>query len=84
MQSPATDNRRNAYLSDATRLPLPSLLHILAKMLPIRTLLGSISGHRLKGSEISPYMRSQIKGQVYRGINQVDIAKDLKLTSSTV
>jgi hypothetical protein len=78
LQSPATDIRRNAYLSDATP---PS---ILAKMPPIRTPLGSISGNHLKASEISPYMRGQIKGQVYRGTNQVDIAKDLKLTSSTM
>jgi hypothetical protein len=53
-------------------------------MPPIRTPLRSISGNRPKGSEISPYMRGQVKGQARRGVLQLDIAKDLKLTPSTV
>jgi hypothetical protein len=52
-------------------------------MPPQRTPLGSISGNRPKGSEISPYMRRQVKGQAKRGALQQDIAKDLKLTTST-
>jgi hypothetical protein len=63
VQFPATNIRRDAYLSDATRSPPPSSLYILAKMPPIRTPLGSISRNRLKGLEISPYIYRQVKGQ---------------------
>ena len=53
-------------------------------MPPQRTLLGSISGNRPKGSEISPYMRGQIKGQADCGASHSSIAKDLKVLKSTV
>jgi hypothetical protein len=53
-------------------------------MPPICTPLSSISGNCPKGSKISPYMRGQVKGQATRGANQIDIAKDLKLTLSTI
>jgi hypothetical protein len=63
----------------------PSISPIyIAKIPPIRTPLGSISGNRLKGSKISLYIHGQVKGQATRGANQIDIAKDLKLTLSTV
>jgi Transposase/DDE superfamily endonuclease len=53
-------------------------------MPPQRTPLGSISGNRPKGSEISPYMRGQIKGQADCGASHSSIAKDLKVLKSTV
>jgi hypothetical protein len=84
VQSAATDIRRDAYKSRKFAFPLPSLPHKSAKMLPIRTPLGSISSNRLKGLEISPYIRGQVKGQAKRGITQGEIARDLKLTSSIV
>jgi hypothetical protein len=77
LQFPATNIRRDAYLSDATRSPLPSSLYILAKMPPIHTPLGSISRNRFKGLEISLYIHRQVKGQVNCSITQVNIAKDL-------
>ena len=84
LQSPPTDISRNAYLSDATRFPPPTPLHILSKMPPLRTPLRSISGNRPKRSEISPYMRSQVIGKASEGADPTSIAKDLKLTRSTV
>ena len=53
-------------------------------MPPQRTPLGSISGNRPKGSEISPYIRGQIKGQANRSASHSSIAKDLKVLKSTV
>jgi hypothetical protein len=50
----------------------------------IRTPLSLISRNRLKGQEISPYMRGQVKGQAKRGATQVAIVKDLKLTLATI
>jgi hypothetical protein len=49
-----------------------------------RTPLGSISGNRPRGLEISPYIRGQIKGQANRGATQASIAKDLNLVKSIV
>jgi hypothetical protein len=68
VQSPPTDIRRDAHKTRKIAFPLPSLLHKTTKMPPIRTPLRSISGNRPKGSEISPYMRGQVKGQARRGI----------------
>jgi hypothetical protein len=84
VQFPATNIRRDAYLSDATRSPPPSSLYILTKMPPIRTPLGSISGNRLKGLEISPYIRRQVKGQANYSITQANIVRNLKLITSTI
>jgi len=53
-------------------------------MPPQRRPLGSISGNRPKGSNISPYMRGRVKGQADRGASQAQIAKKLKLHKSTV
>jgi hypothetical protein len=53
-------------------------------MPPQRTPLGSISGSRPKGSEISLYMHGQVKGQASKGATPAEIAIDLKLTRSTV
>jgi hypothetical protein len=63
---------------------IPNLLHNYTKMPPQRTPLSSISGNRPRGSEISPYIRGQIKGQANRGATQASIAKDLNLVKSTV
>jgi hypothetical protein len=48
-------------------------------MPPQRTLLGSISGNRQKGQEISPYMRGQVAGKSSKGRSTRGIAKDLDL-----
>jgi hypothetical protein len=53
-------------------------------MPPQRTPLGSISGNRRKGQEISPYMRGQVKGQASKGAKVAEIAINLKLTRSTI
>ena len=53
-------------------------------MPPLRTPLGSISGNRLKGCEISPYMRGQVAGKASEGRGLRGIATDLKLDYSTV
>jgi len=53
-------------------------------MPPQRTVLGSISGNRRKGQEISPYMRGQVTGQAFKGAKNAQIAKDLNLSDSTV
>jgi hypothetical protein len=53
-------------------------------MPPQRTVLGSISGNRQKGQEISPYMRGQVQGQAFKGAKPAEIAADLNLTRSTV
>jgi hypothetical protein len=53
-------------------------------MPPLRTPLRSISGNRPKGSEISPYIRGQVIGKASEGADPTSIAKDLKLTRSTV
>ncbi|PMD56024.1 uncharacterized protein K444DRAFT_694496 [Hyaloscypha bicolor E] len=53
-------------------------------MPPLRTPLRSISGNRPKGSEISPYIRGQVIGEASEGTDPTSIAKDLKLTRSTV
>ena len=84
IQSPATDIKRNAYLSDATRLPPLTLLYILAKMPPIRTPLRSIFGNCPKGSEITPYMRGQVVRQAFKGAKTFEITRDLKLDRFTV
>jgi len=53
-------------------------------MPPIRTPLGAISGNRLPGYEISPYMRGKVMGQASKGATPTQIAADLKLTRSAV
>ena len=53
-------------------------------MPPQRTPLGSISGNRQKGQEISPYMRGQVAGKSSKGRSTRGIAKDLNLHHSTV
>jgi len=53
-------------------------------MPPTRTPLGFISGNCPKGCEISPYMRSQVISQAFKGAKPTEIARDLKLSRSTV
>ena len=84
VQSPPTHISENAYLSDATHYPPPSVLQPIPKMPPQHTVLGSISGNRRKGQEISPYIRGQVAGQAFKGAKNAQIAKDLNLSDSTV
>ena len=53
-------------------------------MPPQRTPLGSISGNRQKGQEISPYIRGQVARKSSKGRSTRGIAKDLNLHYSTI
>ena len=53
-------------------------------MPPQRTLLGSISGNRQKGQEISPYIRGQVARKSFKGRSMRGIAKDLNLYYSII
>ena len=53
-------------------------------MPPQRAPLGTISGNRFKGCQISPYMRGQVAGQARRGAKPTAIARDLSLDRGTV
>jgi hypothetical protein len=53
-------------------------------MPPSRTPLGAISGNKIKGCEISPYMRSKVARKASEGRNHCQIARDLNLARETV
>jgi hypothetical protein len=84
LQSAPTDIKRERVKTRFLASPLSSSSLLSANMPPLRTPLGSISGNRLKGCEISPYMRGQVAGKASECRGLRGIATDLKLDYSTV
>ena len=63
----------------------PSTFFLISqKMATPRRPLGTISGNRKPGEELSPYLRGRIVGKYEEGRNKVYITKDLKLAESIV
>ena len=79
-----TPNWRTRLNHDFPRRPTSTLLLTTQKTATPQHLLHPISGNRIAGNELSPYLIGMIVGKYEEGRNKARIAKDLKLRDSTI